>query len=384
MTPRKSFATCTALVPSLALLTGLFALMLPGSARAQWQADPPADGSAHAAARSIPREEMLESLRQGLFPSPATPPAPGYEVLSKEDAGDHERWRIRWVIEDGETAPAYLLVPKRNGIAVAGGGARLPLVLALHGTTPLGKDRSAGLHAEVKEGEAPELKYLNREYGLQAVRRGYVVFAPDREAYGERRPLVKGTVKQQMDEATRRLQARHPGWTLFAKQLWDMQRALDFLVTLDFVDPARIASIGHSLGAWDSVLLGAMDERVRAVIISHCGSLRYLPGIWRDEAALRAYLDLNAKRPQAINTNLNIYLMLLAPRSQLFFWSIEEPKDAPPNLIEALRLVSDYNRRVAKDAGRALDFSFYLHTAGHDFPPDSRALAWEWLAMRLQ
>lgn len=374
-------------IPLNLVLTGLLALAAPTMLRAEWKADPLADDSAHAAALAVPRAEMLVSMRASLFPSPATPPAPGYEVLSKTDEGDHERWQVRYTVDEGETAPAWLLVPK--GVSP---GARLPLLLALHATGGgLGKDRTVGLHGEPTDDPALRRARENQQYGLDAVRRGYVVFAPDREAWGERRtppsdgrPLVAKELQAKMDEATNRLRERRPGWTLFAKQLWDMQRALDFLVTLEFVDPERIASMGLSLGAWDSVVLGALDERVRAIVVSHCGSLRFRPELWSDEAALRAYLAGNATRPQAINTNLNVYLMLLAPRSQLFCWSIEDKRDVPPNLVEALRLVSTYNRRVAKTAGKPLDFSFYLHPEGHDFSADSRALAWEWLAMRLK
>lgn len=355
-----------------------FASVAGPSLFAQWKQAPASDGSEFAAARKADRAAMREALLKHLFPGETPKPLPADLVVHRrEDLGDHERWSISYTVDEGETANAYLLLPPEVRDA-RDGTVKRPLVVALHGTTPVGKERPAGVHPDVKPGEPTPASYLNREYGLEAVRQGYVVFAPDRAAYGSRQPLAKGTVKQQMAEAQRLLSERRPGWTLFGKQLWDLRRALDFLCELEFVDSTRIASMGHSLGAWDTVLLGALDDRVKAVIISHCGNLRFQPELWSDETALRNYLG----RPRSINDSLNVYLMLLAPRHQLYFWSLEEPKDQAPNILEALRLVGEYNRAVAKSNGGVSGFSFYLHNSGHDFPPDSRALAWAWLAQR--
>ncbi|EIQ00423.1 hypothetical protein OpiT1DRAFT_04966 [Opitutaceae bacterium TAV1] len=347
-------------------------------------AAPKAEGkecsAAFSAALAVPREEMLASMRAGLFPTPAEVPAPSYEITEKTDAGDHERWKLRYTVDKDETVTAWLIVPKPLPAA----GTRLPLVLALHPTNDAGKDRVLGLYEKPPADEKERVHRENRAYGLDLVRRGFVVFAPDRAGYGERRLLASGAFKEQMAASQRALRKTHPGWGLVGKAIWDLQRALDFLVTLDFVDPQRIGSVGHSLGAWDTVILGALDDRIRAIAVSHCGSLRFRPELWSDETALRAFLEDGKKKSAGINTNLNIYLMLLAPRSQLFFWSMLEPKDAPPNLVDALRVVSAFSQQVAQASGTALDFSFYLHTAGHDFPPDSRALAWEWFETRLK
>lgn len=337
-------------------------------------------------ALSVPREEMLASIRANLYPSEAPIPEPSYEIVSKEDKGDYERWYLRYLVDEGEHAVAWLLVPK----PLPQRGERLPLVLALHPTNNTGKDRTVGIYESPHADEKDRVKRENRQYALDLVERGFVVFVPDRAAFGERRLLKndKGEaidqVRQQMNAYQSELRKTRKGWGMLAKAVWDVQRGIDFLQTMDFIDPERIASVGHSLGAWDSVVLAALDERVKAIVVSHCGGIRYRPAIWADETALRDYLEANVKKGWGINNNLNVFLMLIAPRSQLFFWSVDEPKDGPPNMIEALRTITDFNKKVAKRDNTRADFSFYLHTFGHDFPHESRDLAWRWLEYRMK
>jgi dienelactone hydrolase len=362
-------------IPVTFLCVAAFACFQPLAAAPK--AESKTDTANIAAALSVPREELHAAMHVALFPSPAEIPEPSYKIIAKTDAGDHERWKVRYTVDKGEEIEAWLLVPK----PLPAPGVRLPLVLALHPTYDGGKDRVLDNYDKPPADETERAKRENRAYGKDLVQHGFVVFAPDRVAYGERRLLPKTeNYRKQMPASQKVFQEVHPRWGHVAKAVWDLQRALDFLVTLDFVDPQRIGSVGHSLGAWDTVVLGAMDERVKAIAVSHCGSLRFRPELWSDETALRAYL----KKTEGLNTNLNVYLMLLAPRSQLFFWSVREHNDKAPNQIEALRTVSAFNQQTAKRAGAKLDFSFYLHTAGHDFPSDSRALAWEWFKMRLK
>jgi hypothetical protein len=53
---------------------------------------------------------------------------------------------------------------------------------------------------------------------------------------------------------------------LMGERLWDLMRCVDFLVSLDEVDSQRIGCAGLSLGGEMTMLLAAMDERIRATI----------------------------------------------------------------------------------------------------------------------
>jgi len=50
-------------------------------------------------------------------------------------------------------------------------------------------------------------------------------------------------------------------------QLWDAKRSLDYLFSLPFVDPKRVASVGHSGGGTLTMLLAGADERLAAAAV---------------------------------------------------------------------------------------------------------------------
>ena len=67
------------------------------------------------------------------------------------------------------------------------------------------------------------------------------------------------------------LRRRHPGVTGMAKMLFDAVRAVDLLASRPDVDPGRLGSIGHSLGAKEVLYLAAFDTRIRASVSSEGG-----------------------------------------------------------------------------------------------------------------
>lgn len=371
----STLRTAAALRTTAACLLLASLYLLPTVASAQSAAEQK-DLAAVAAALSIPRQEFDAAIAASFFPPTLKVPTPGYEVVEIIEAEDHQRWRINFITGENETVPAYLLIPK----PLPQKGQKLPLLLVLHGTTPLGKDVTLQpFNAEESQ------RWGSRGNALALVREGFVVFAPDRAAFGERRLLKNGTTRAQMDAWLKRIQAEHPEWSLVGKAVWDLQRALDFLVTLPFVDAERIGSIGHSLGSWDTLFITAADKRIKAAVMNHGNTLRFNPQLWANEQALRKYLArMKERSTPAINADMNVYLMAIAPRAQLFFWSLEESKDSVrPNMLDAARPISTYNQAVAKRDNAPFEYAFYLHTKGHDFRPESRALAYRWLKDRL-
>lgn len=113
-----------------------------------------------------------------------------------------------------------------------------PAMILLHGSSPWG--RKAGL-----------IQLLAHHW----YEKGWIVLAPDARGYGETDDPVD------IDNPT--------SWTLQQ----DIERLIDYMATLEGVDPERIYVFGHSFGA-NSALAGALhDKRVKKVIL--VGPTRY-------------------------------------------------------------------------------------------------------------
>jgi dienelactone hydrolase len=218
-----------------------------------------------------------ESLRVPLEP----------RVLEVQEEDAYRREKIVYQTAPGITAVAYLLIPK---------GVPLPRPAVLcppgHGT---GK-------------EAVAQKGTTQDYGVRYAEAGFVTLAPEHIGFGERRQLDRGDAQKGYRLTNLKLQLL--GQTIIGLRLWDLQRALDLLQARPEVLPDRIGCAGLSLGGEMTLYLAALDERVRAAVISgflntfrqtffaveHC-NCGYVPGVLKyaemgDIAALIAPVPL--------------------------------------------------------------------------------------------
>ena len=141
--------------------------------------------------------------------------------------------------------PAYLLVPHARTQPAAA-------VLAIHGHGP-GKSSVCGLEGE------------GEDYAHTLAERGFVVLAPDLRCFGERADWMPAD-KYQCDWNL--VCATMTGDTPLGQNVWDMQRALDVLAAHPLVDANRLGAAGFSYGATTTLFLAALDERVRAAVVS--------------------------------------------------------------------------------------------------------------------
>src|SRR5690606_9133002 len=165
------------------------------------------------------------------------------------------------------------------------------------------------VYDELAKDRNDSLKRSSGHYGLDLVRKGFVVFAPDRAGYGERRLLEDQEFKANMSTYSKKMREKYPKFGLNGKAIWDLKVGLDLMLAYNFVDSKNIGIIGHSLGAWDAILFSAMDDRVKATVTSSGGMVAYLPELWtEDQTALKSYL--NSPSQQSLTKNTNIFLML--------------------------------------------------------------------------
>ncbi len=187
------------------------------------------------------REQILEGMQlaMGNLPDRKNLIDLDIEIISEIQSNGLIRQSITFASETGDRIPALLYFPEHIPEDM-----KLPAMLALHPTGPLGK--------LIVVGEGP---LDNRQYGLELAQRGYVVICPDFPSFGdydkydfENDRYVSGTMKG----------------------IFNHMRCADLLESLEYVDKEKIGVIGHSLGGHNAMFVGVFDQRLK-VIVSSCG-----------------------------------------------------------------------------------------------------------------
>jgi len=295
----------------------------------------------------------IEATMGALPDRSALGPVP-FEVVpgSRTESDTFTREKLRIDVGDGDSVPAWLMVPKKTA-------GRAPAVLALHQTNgALGKDEVAGLGGSA-----------NLHYGLELVQRGYVVLAPDYPTLGEyaydfeKDHFVSGSMKG----------------------IWNHMRCVDLLRERDDVDPERIGAIGHSLGGHNAIFLAVFDPRVKAIVTS-CGWTPFhdyyggdLTG-WTGERYVSRIRDVYGQDPDRVPWDYYEMIAALAPRG--FFTSsplhdanfdVRGVQKAVPVIQQVYDLLGAFDRVQVR-----------YPDCEHDFPPGVRAEAYRFLDSALR
>ncbi len=199
------------------------------------------------------RQELLGALRGVLNLDCLGPvPTPVPEVMETAWREKYLRHTIRYETMPGNWARAFLLVPK-------GGPARKPAVICPHGhVTPWWVDC-------VVDPNADPNKTWGVAYAHELARRGMVVLAPEGAGQGTRKspsdqtPLGCRSVWSRLNLM---------GLDLTGFRIFELMAGINLLQARDDVRPDRIGAAGLSGGCWQSQVLAALDERIRAVILS--------------------------------------------------------------------------------------------------------------------
>ena len=183
-------------------------------------------------------------------------PSPGAVRVVKTDR--RNGWRIeKFVFNNGvdSEVPGYIAIPED-------GRERHPAILTMHG------------HSSSKEnmfGYEP----TSQDVAELLARKGYVVLGIDGYFNGERKgtgPAGKPETMQRGSDQEMTLFKLNLwlGRTLWGMMLRDEQIALDYLASRPEVDPERIGAQGMSMGSTRAWWLGAIDDRIKAVVAVAC------------------------------------------------------------------------------------------------------------------
>lgn len=268
---------------------------------------------------------------------------PEVRLVSRERLPDHQRLLLRYSLAPDDWTEAYLLLPHPPQVR------RAPGMVVLHQTSrtahrdPVGLDGRESVHL-----------------ALHLVRRGYVCIAP--------RNFLWSRPDADYAALTREVLARSGHRTGMARMLGEAIRATDVLLQRPEVDPGRVGSIGHSLGAKEVLYHAAFDPRIRAAVSCEGGiGLRF--SNW--EAPW--YLGPQVQREDFGGDHHEV-LALVAPRAFLLIGGGSADGNQSWPYVEAALgawSLTGHRERVG----------LLVHPHGHNFPPPGpdRERVWSWL-----
>jgi len=158
--------------------------------------------------------------------------------------------------EPGDSIPALLLIPE--GVRA---DRPAPAICVWHqhaGNWVKGKSEPAGLMADPMH-----------HTGAALAREGYVVLCPDALCFEERRDPT-GRLKDGNYERFEFLRYVVAGKCMAWKNILDMKRAVDFLVSRPEVQADRIGCYGHSMGSTHTWLVGPWEPRLKCLVGNCC------------------------------------------------------------------------------------------------------------------
>ena len=162
---------------------------------------------------------------------------------------------LDYEVEKGDRVPAVLLVP--DGVNAANSAPGITIWHQHNGQYHLGKSEPAGLAGDPQHHTGAALAKL-----------GYVVLCPDALCFEERQDPEK-KLKGGHFERFEFLRYVVDGKSMAWKNILDMKRAVDYLVSRPEVDANRLGCYGHSMGSTHTWLVGPWEDRLK-VLVGNC------------------------------------------------------------------------------------------------------------------
>ncbi|MCS7201952.1 MAG: alpha/beta hydrolase family protein [Dictyoglomus sp.] len=205
------------------------------------------------------------------------------EILEKKEFNEYIREKIIFYSHKNIKVVGYLLIPKNLDFPK-------PAVIAVPGHG-YGKDDIVGINIDGTERIIPT--GYQKDFALTLVREGFITLAVEQLGFGERR-LKEDMNKDKNKSSCRKLffWGLMLGKPLLGIRVWDLIRAIDYLQERKEVKRDSIGIMGISGGGTTSLFVSALDDRIRATVISgylntfkdsilsisHC-ECNYIPGI---------------------------------------------------------------------------------------------------------
>ena len=273
--------------------------------------------------------------------------------VSSEDRGGYTLEKLVLDLNGEEPAPAYFARPK-------GKSGRLPTVLFNHshgGGYTIGKQEF--IEGREYMGKPPYAEFLTSL--------GYNALCFDAWIFGER------SGRAELDFFKEKL---WQGRVLWGMMVYDALKAVDYLHTRDDVDPARLATVGMSMGSSTAQWVAALEPRLKVVVDICCLT------DWHtlvEVGGLKGH-GIYYYVPDLLNHFTTAQMnALIAPRAHL---SLTGNLDHLTP-IAGLDKVDNELREVYAAAGKPDDWKLLRYEVGHQETPEMREQIRQWLVGKL-
>lgn len=190
---------------------------------------------------AVPR--LLADLNaiMGDIPKPVPNTNPRLTEIGRTDR--FTAYDVRLDVTPGVEAIGHLLVPHNAQ------GKRLPAVVTQHGLGGKPKDLTL---------QGPEPNSAYHGFAARLADHGYVVFAPYVVVPIPQAELINPLVR--MTNALGRMRTNI--------EVAKLRRIVDYLISLPYVDPARLGYYGLSYGGYSTIWMGPLEPRFKATVVS--------------------------------------------------------------------------------------------------------------------
>ena len=208
---------------------------------------------------------------------PASSEVSAISVEWTHEEKDHTETRYTFASEPGAEVVCHLLLPRDAKPK------SLPLAICVQG-------HGTGMHISLGrakfEGDREDIEDGDRDFGRQALKRGFAALALEQRAFGERGAKEDG----RPDCRQSAMAALMLGRTLIGDRCLDVSRAIDAVTSIyPQIDTSRIAMMGNSGGGTTTIYAAALDTRITAAMPS-CALCGYYPSIGAREHCLCNYI----------------------------------------------------------------------------------------------
>lgn len=183
-----------------------------------------------------------------------------FHILSEKNCGSHREIYFQFQSEPGYYVPCCFCVPLLEP-------QNSPVVICLQG-------HSTGMHISLGQTKYPNDSNSlggDRDFALQAVKKGYCAVTVEQRCFGECGGNSKGP-----DCTRSSLTALLIGRITIGERVWDIKRLIDLLQTGIFpqIDIRKICCLGNSGGGTSAFYTSCIDPRIQ-VSIPSCSVCTY-------------------------------------------------------------------------------------------------------------